>query len=315
MTASSIVHPPVTIVEPTVRPVGELVRLKRGRTISVCLPALDEADTIGPIVSSIVQHLMAPNGPPLVDELVVLDDGSVDETAEIAARAGAEVVSVDDVLPATGLGRGKGNVLWKSLAACTGDIVVWCDTDLTSFTPSYVTRLVAPLLETEQVELVKGFYERPLDADGQGGGRTTELVARPLLSMFFPPLASIRQPLGGECAARRRLLERLPFVEGYGVETGLLIDAMRLVGTRHLAQVDLGVRAHRHRTLPQLAEQAAEITAVALMRAGVELPEPLPPLMRPDGRTTPVRITERPPIITVPGYRGTGEATRDLATA
>lgn len=309
------VHPPVQIVEPTTRSVGELVRLKRGRTISVCLPALDEAETIGPIVDAIVRQLMAPAGPPLVDELIVMDDSSTDDTADVAAAAGAVVVAVDDVLPETGDGRGKGNVMWKSIAASTGDIVVWCDTDLTSFTSSYVTRLVAPLLESDHVDLVKGFYDRPLDEDGQGGGRTTELVARPLLSMFFPPLASIRQPLGGECAARRRLLERLPFVEGYGVETGLLIDALRTIGTRHIAQVDLGVRTHRHRTLLQLSEQAAEITAVTLLRAGIELPNPLPPLRGVDGGSTAVRVTERPPMITVPGYRGTGEATRDLATA
>lgn len=309
------VHPPVTVVAPTTRSAGELVRLKRGRTISVCLPARDEAETIGPIVTAIVQQLMAPAGPPLVDELVVLDDSSTDATAAVAARAGADVVRVDGVLPEAGPGRGKGNVLWKSLAASSGDIVVWCDTDLTSFTAHYVTRLVAPLLESDHVELVKGFYERPLDAEGHGGGRTTELVARPLLSMFFPPLASIRQPLGGECAARRRLLERLPFVEGYGVETGLLIDTLRLVGTRHVAQVDLGVRTHRHRTLAQLAEQAAEIMAVALLRAGVELPDPLPPLLAADGRSMPVPVTERPPIIEVQGYRGDGDATRDLATA
>jgi glucosyl-3-phosphoglycerate synthase len=135
--------------------------------------------------------------------------------------------------------------------------------------------------------------------------------------MFFPALASIRQPLGGECAARRRLLERLPFVEGYGVEAGLLIDSLRAVGTRHLAQVDLGVRTHRHRTLLQLADQSAEITAVVLLRAGIELPQPIPPLQRADGELSAVRVTERPPLIDVPGY-GCDEpddAERGLASA
>jgi glucosyl-3-phosphoglycerate synthase len=310
------VHPPVTVVPPTTLSAADLVRLKRGRTISVCLPARNEDATIGPIVTAIRRTLMAPKGPPLVDELIVLDDGSTDATALVAARSGADVVNVSDVLSETGPGRGKGNVLWKSLAASTGDLVVWCDTDLTSFTPNYVTRLVAPLLQDEHVELVKGFYDRPLDDAGHGGGRTTELVARPLLSMFFPPLASVRQPLGGECAGRRRLLERLPFVEGYGVETGLLIDALRLVGTRHLAQVDLGTRTHRHRTLLQLAEQSAEITAVVLLRAGIELPRPLPPLVRADGDASPVRVTERPPMIEVVGYqRGEPDDARGLATA
>ena len=311
------VHPPVEVVPPTALSTTDLVRQKRGRTISVCLPARDEEATIGPIVEAIMRHLMAPNGPPLVDELIVLDDRSTDETALVAERAGADVVRVDDVLPDTGPGRGKGNVLWTSVAASSGDIVVWCDTDLTSFTPSYVTRLVAPLLADEHVELVKGFYERPLDDAGNGGGRTTELVARPLLSMFFPPLASVRQPLGGECAARRRLLERLPFVEGYGVETGLLIDALREVGTRHMAQVDLGVRTHRHRTLAQLSEQASEITAVVLQRAGYALPEPIPPLVRADGETSAVLVSERPPMIEVPGYlcAEDADAERDRATA
>lgn len=311
------VHPPVTVVAPTALSTTELVKLKRGRTISVCLPALNEASTIAPIVSAIVRHLMAPKGPPLVDELIVVDDHSTDATAQVAAGAGAEVLRVADILAEEGPGRGKGNVLWKTVAASSGDIVVWCDTDLTSFTPSYVTRLVAPLLQHEHIEMVKGFYERPLDEAGQGGGRTTELVARPLLSMFFPALASIRQPLGGECAARRRLLERLPFVEGYGVEAGLLIDSLRAVGTRHLAQVDLGVRTHRHRTLLQLADQSAEITAVVLLRAGIELPQPIPPLQRADGEPSAVRVTERPPLIDVAGYGcdEPDEAERGLASA
>jgi glucosyl-3-phosphoglycerate synthase len=155
---------------------------------------------------------------------------------------------------------------------------------------------------------VKGFYERPLDQAGQGGGRTTELVARPLLSMFFPPLASMRQPLGGECAARRSLLERIPFVEGYGIETGLLIDTLRLIGTRHMAQVDLGVRNHRHRTLLQLSEQASEITAVVMSRAGHVLPDPLPPLIDAEGRAHAVRVSERPPLVEVVAYRDRAKA-------
>lgn len=303
------VHPPVAVVPAHTGSVAALVRAKRGRTISVCLPARNEEDTVAPIVRAIVSHLMAPAGPPLVDELIVLDDGSTDATAARAEAAGACVVTVADVLPDSGPGRGKGNVLWKSVAASSGDVIVWCDTDLTSFTPDYVTRLVAPLLLNDSIDLVKGFYERPLDQAGQGGGRTTELVARPLLSMFFPPLASMRQPLGGECSARRSLLERLPFVEGYGIETGLLIDTLRLIGTRHTAQVDLGVRNHRHRSLLQLSEQASEITAVVLGRAGHELPDPLPPLIDADGVAHAVRVTERPPLVEVAAYRDRAKAT------
>ena len=179
----------VPVVEPTAATAAELARAKGDRTISVCLPARNEEATVGPIVAEVADHLMAPVGPPLVDELIVLDDGSTDDTALVAKEAGAEVVTVDDVLPHLPPGTGKGKVLWKSLAVSRGDIVVWCDTDLTSFGRHYVTRLVAPLLDDPELDLVKGCYARPVDESGQGGGRTTELVARPLLSMFFPPLS------------------------------------------------------------------------------------------------------------------------------
>jgi glucosyl-3-phosphoglycerate synthase len=190
-------------------------------------------------------------------------------------------------------------VLWRSIAASSGDIVVWCDADLTSFTPAYIIRLIAPFLQTDghpSPRLVKGFYERPQDGSGSGGGRTTELVARPLLSMFFPGLATIRQPLGGEYAITRELAEQLPFVEGYGVEVGLLIDTLRHAGLDAIAQVDLGVRTHRHHPLAHLASQAAEITAVILQRAGVDLPNPLPPLLGPTGKQLPVVVSEQPPL-------------------
>jgi glucosyl-3-phosphoglycerate synthase len=290
---------------------AELARLKGASTISVCLPARNEASTVGAICATIVEGCMAPGPsgePPLVDELIVLDDGSIDATAAHAAAAGARVVRVDAVLPEAGSGRGKGNVLWKSLAVSSGDIVVWCDTDLTSLTAGYITRLVAPLLAEASISYVKGFYARPLDAQGQGGGRTTELVARPLLSRFFPPLATVRQPLGGESAGRRALLERLPFAEGYGIETGLLIDALRAAGVGAMAQVDLGVRAHRHRTLDQLSEQAAEIIALVLHRVGLDAAGrredgDLPPLVKADGSVVPVDLTERPPIVEFESYR------------
>ena len=288
-----------------------LAAIKGATTISVCLPARNEAATVGAICATIVEGCMAP-GPsgeaPLVDELIVLDDGSIDATATVAAAAGARVVRVESVLPEAGPGRGKGNVLWKSLAASSGDIVVWCDTDLTSLTSGYITRLVAPLLAEPSIAYVKGFYARPLDAQGHGGGRTTELVARPLLSRFFPPLATVRQPLGGESAGRRELLERLPFVEGYGIETGLLIDALRSAGAGAMAQVDLGVRAHRHRTLDQLSEQAAEIMALVLHRVGLDTAGrgddgALPPLVKADGSLMRVDLTERPPIVSFESYR------------
>ncbi len=301
---TSPVQSSVRTIAPTTRSVAELVALKRGRRISVCLPARNEETTVGPIVCAIAQDLIYAPAEALVDELLVFDDGSSDDTALVAAANGAKVIPVSSILTEEGLGKGKGNVLYRTVAASTGDIIVWCDTDLTSFTPGYVTRLVAPLLEDDGIDIVKGFYVRPIDQQGQGGGRTTELVARPLMSLFFPPLATIRQPLGGECAARRSLLERLPFIESYGVESALLIDTLRLVGIERMAQVDLGVRQHRHRTLVQLSDQAAEIMTVVLQRAGVTLADPLPPLLNVEGEIHPIQVRERRPLIKVRGYHG-----------
>jgi glucosyl-3-phosphoglycerate synthase len=263
----------VRTVPPTeLTPTELAARKPEGLTISVCLPARDEAATVGSIVEVIARECRepGPDGRPLVDELLVLDDGSTDDTASVAEAAGAQVVAVDDIAPDLPRGQGKGNVLWKSLLVCRGDLVVWCDADLRSFSSSYVTRLVAPLLDDDGIGVVKGFYDRPVGPDGQGGGRTTELVARPLLRRFFPALATLEQPLSGECAARVALLEQLPFVQSYGVEIGLLIDVLGLVGLESLVQVDLGTKAHRHRSLEALSVQAAEILDTVLARAGIE---------------------------------------------
>jgi glucosyl-3-phosphoglycerate synthase len=277
----------------------ELVGAKGGQRISVCLPARNEAATVGGIVAAIRAALMAPAGPALVDELIVLDDGSTDATAAIAAAAGARVVAVADILPEVGPGRGKGNVLWRSLAVATGDLVVWCDADVTSFSPQYVTRLVAPLLRCPDVDVVKGFYDRPVGVEGGIGGRTTELMARPLLARFFPALATVRQPLAGETAGRRRALARLPFVQGYGVEIGMLIDGARALGVERLAQVDLGVRRHRHQALEALSVQATEVMLVVLDRVGFPPPEG-PVGVRPGGGdAVPVRLEQWPPLVEV----------------
>ena len=272
--------------------------VKGGHCVTVCLPARNEATTIGAILETIAGELMSAEAP-LVDELLVLDDRSTDATAAVAAQHGARVVDVDDVLVELGPGRGKGNVLWRSLAAAQGDLIVWCDADVTSFRAGYVTGLLAPLLADPSIGFVKGFYDRPTDRDGTGGGRVTELVARPLLSRFFPALATLRQPLAGEMAGRRAVLEAVPFVQGYGVETGLLIDVAARFGLEAVVQVDLGVRRHRHQTLDALAVQASEVLQVVLDRAGLSAgPEPLQ-LRRPDGSGVSVPLLQWPPMATV----------------
>jgi glucosyl-3-phosphoglycerate synthase len=263
-------------------PVARLRAAKRGRSISVCLPARDEAATVGPIVR-VCRDLR-----PLVDEVVVVDDGSTDDTRAVALAAGARVVAASDVLPECGLGSGKGEALWKSIHAAHGDLIVWCDADVRNFGAPFVTGLVGPLLTNDDVSFVKGFYDRPLDGRPGEGGRVTELVARPLISILFPHLAPLVQPLGGECAGRREALEQLPFVRGYGVDLALLIDVAERFGLGAMAQVDLGVRVHRNRPLAELAPQAEAIIATALVRAGLVVP---------------VEVDERPPMIEVPAYR------------
>ncbi|MET7422229.1 glucosyl-3-phosphoglycerate synthase [Dactylosporangium sp. NPDC005555] len=233
---------------------ADLQRRKGGTRISVVLPALDEEPTVGEIVTG-VRTLM-----PLVDEVIVVDSGSVDRTAEVARQAGATVHHRDDILPGTGSRPGKGEVLWKALAVTSGDILVYVDADLTDFQPHFVTGLLGPLLEDPATLMVKAFYDRPLlDVSASGGGRVTELAARPLLNAYFPELAGVVQPLAGEYAARRSLLESLPFAAGYGVETGLLIDTYRTAGLDAIAQVDLGQRTHGHQDTAALGRMAATI--------------------------------------------------------
>ena len=275
-----------------------LCELKGTTTVSVCVPARDEAETVGPIV----QTISALRHRGLVDEIVVMDDRSTDATAAVASAAGARVVSVPDVLPEAGTATGKGNVLWASVAASTGDVIVWIDADLRSFTADYVIGLLGPLLTDPEITLAKGFYDRHT-VGSVGGGRTTELMARPVLATFFPELGVIEQPLGGEYASRRSILEQLPFPQGYGVEIGLLIDIAHRWGVDRIAQVDLGVREHRHQSLSALSSQAMEVLHAALLRAGADRATLGRVLMRPDTAPVEVRVDERPPLIKVPGYR------------
>jgi glucosyl-3-phosphoglycerate synthase len=273
-----------------------VLEAKAGRTISVCIPCRDEAATVGSLVSTIRSELQ--QAVPFVDELIVIDDRSTDDTAVVAANAGATVVDINDIHARYGVGHGKGNVLWCSLVASKGDIVVWIDGDITSFEPSWVVRLAAPMLLDESVGLVKSLSHRPTRLGG--GGRTTELVARPLMSLYYPELTGLHQPLTGEYAGRRTVLEQLPFVEGWGVEIAMLIDIARQFGPEAIAQIDLGTREHRHRSLHALSVQAAEVMATMLRRVpgGSLLPDPEPALRRADGSTVPLNLAERPPLAT-----------------
>jgi glucosyl-3-phosphoglycerate synthase len=251
--------------------VRELVRAKGTRTVSVVLPALDEEATVGQVVAS-VRPLVGS----LVDELVVVDSGSTDRTAAVAAAAGARVVARTDVLADLEPLPGKGEVLWRSLAATSGEVLVFLDSDLVDPDPGFVPALLGPMLFEPDVHLVKAFYRRPLSSEdrsvGFGGGRVTELMARPLLSALRPELSGVIQPLSGEYAGTRQLLESVPFAPGYGVEIGLLLDAYHKLGLGGIAQVDLGVRQHRNRPLLELGTMARQILGTALARCGLDVP-------------------------------------------
>jgi glucosyl-3-phosphoglycerate synthase len=239
-----------------------LLAAKRARyqSVTVLIPARDEERTIGAIVGSVRASLM--EACPFVDEIVVVDDGSSDATAVRASGEGAIV------LRGPGLGKGEAMRLGRG----RGDLVVFLDGDVENFAPHFVTGLVGPLLADPATVLVKGRYERSLGDQPTGGGRVTELVAKPVISLLFPELSSLDQPLAGETAVRGRVLEELELSGGYGVEIALLIDAAHRYGTRALAQVDLGSRRHRNRPLGELGQQAREVLAAALARAGVAFP-------------------------------------------
>lgn len=280
---------------------GALVAAKGDRRTSLCLPARDEAATIGPIVASVVAALVERHG--LVDEVLVVDDRSSDGTATVAAAAGARVVSADDVLPELGPGTGKGEALWKSLAASSGDLVAWCDADIVDFDPRFVSGLLGPLLVDPGIGFVKGHYDRPLDGVAGEGGRVTELVARPLVALLLPQLAGFAQPLSGEYAGRRDVLERLPFTQGYGVDLGLLVDALAALGPGGVAQVDLGVRTHRNRPLGDLGPAALAVLHEGLDRAGVAGMDWPATLTRPGAPPRTVGDGVRPPLAEVAARR------------
>ena len=254
-------------------PAEHLAELKErtGQTISLCLPTRNEGATIGPIVRVLREALV--ERIPLLDEVVVMDAGSSDGTGAAAEAEGATVLLETEVLAEGGTAVGKGEALWKSVYACTGDILCWVDSDIANIHPRFVTGLLGPLVADPSVAYVKGFYERPITVTGSdghkdlvdgAGGRVTELLARPLLNAFWPPLAGIVQPLSGEFAGRRELMERVPFYSGYGVELGLLVDILNEVGIEAVAQVDLDRRVHRNQSLANLSRMSFGILQTAL---------------------------------------------------
>ncbi len=283
--------------------VEELAAAKAGRTISVVLPALNEEKTVAGVVASI-----APLVGTLVDELVVVDSGSTDATVDRARAAGARVVTREQAVPELEPVPGKGEVLWRSLAATSGDLIAFVDSDLIDPDPSFVPRLLGPLLTVGGMHLVKAYYRRPLrqgqSVDHNGGGRVTELVARPLLAALRPDLSRVLQPLGGEYAGTRELLTSVPFAPGYGVEIGLLVDTYDMLGMSAIGQVNLGVRTHRNRPLAELGVMSRQIVGTLLGRCGIRdsgsaltqfplVGEEFTPLV------TDVSLEDRPPMNTL----------------
>jgi glucosyl-3-phosphoglycerate synthase len=267
-------------------PLELLLERKRGQ-VTVVLPAREVAATIGPIV----ERLQSLDG--LVDQILVVDAASADGSAEIAERLGADVRQEAELLPEFGPVLGKGDAMWRALAAVRGEVVVYLDSDTGDFSPHFATGLMGPLIADPAVQFVKAAYRRPFFDRPEGGGRVNELMARPLLSAFYPELAGFAQPLAGEMAARRELLERIPYATGYAVETAMLLSVLEaLGGTDGMAQVDLDLRRNRHQPLAALGPMAYAVLGVIherLRREG----------RLEDGQLEGVETVERPPFATV----------------
>lgn len=250
-----------------------LVAAKGTRRVSVLIPARNEEATLGAIVTTLRTELV--ERVPLVDEIIVIDSHSVDDTAQVAAGAGAKVFHVDEVVPHLGSRRGKGEAMWKALAVMTGDLGIYLDADVQEFTADFVIGLLGPLLLDDDLVFVKAFYDRPWssgESRSSGGGRVTELVARPLILEKTPLLAGFVQPLAGECAFRVDALMGVPFVSDYGVDIGLMIDVLREHGLSAMAQVDLGLRLHRHQDLAALSAMTRHVQAAFELRTDLDSP-------------------------------------------
>ncbi|MBC7279159.1 glucosyl-3-phosphoglycerate synthase [Nocardioides sp.] len=279
---------------------GELIEAKQGQRVSLVVPARNEAATVGDLVSTLRTSLMETAD--LVDELVVIDSDSSDDTARIASDAGAAVYASAAIRPDLGSYPGKGEAMWKSQFVTTGELIVFMDADLTEWDTHFVRGLVGPLVNNPTIDLVKGFYRRPGE-HGLDGGRVTELVARPLLALHRRPLRDLIQPLAGEWSIRRSLFERLPVPVGYGVELAALVDTLDTRGMDAIAQVDLGQRDHSHQDLFDLGLMATQIVGMMSRRLGtgpagddVEMRQYIPT----DGSTKVVErsvsLLERPPL-------------------
>jgi glucosyl-3-phosphoglycerate synthase len=266
----------------------ERIAAERDRSVSVCLPARDCATTIGEIVTALASLRAAG----AIDEVVVVDADSRDGTAEIALRAGARVLRESELAGERGIVLGKGDAMWRALPELAGELVVFLDADSEGFSAHFAAGLLGPLVCEPGVRFVKAYYRRPFEQDGvslpEGGGRVNHLLARPALSLLYPDLSAVRQPLAGEVAATRELLERLPFATGYGVEIAMLIDAWRTAGLDAIAQVDLDVHHNRHQPLTALSDMARTVLATMLARL--------------EDRTLPAlpeAPVERPPLATL----------------
>jgi glucosyl-3-phosphoglycerate synthase len=298
---------------------AELVREKerQGVRISLCIPTLNEEKTIGKEVVIFRSELMQRHR--LVDEIAVIDSGSTDRTREIAAEFGAQVHASADILPGMGDCKGKGENLWKAIYQLTGDIIVYVDADIRNIHARFAYGLIGPLLLRPEVQYVKAFYDRPLTISPgvrtSGGGRVTEILVRPLFSMFYPELTAMIQPLSGEYAVRRQVLERIPFPIGYGVETAHLMDVYEGWGLDAFAQTDLGRRVHRNQSTQALGRMSFGILHTFFHRARAlgalrDLPELGTVLRQFQAREETyeqvlheTRLEERPPMITVPAYQ------------
>jgi len=299
--------------------INALVALKQKKNlkISLAFPTLNEEATIGKEILIMRTELM--DRYPLLDEIAIIDSSSKDNTRKVAEQFGAHVFSSRTILSKYGSYQGKGENLWKSLYVLEGDIIVWVDADISNISPKFVYALLGPLLENDRISYVKAFYERPIRSSGgitsSGGGRVTEILVRPLFSLFFPELARFVQPLSGEYAGRRKLLEQLPFSVGYGVELGHLIDILEIDGIEALAQVDLDMRIHRNQSTEALGRMAYGILNTFFERLEKygksellrDLGERHISLERLENQhrvvKTEVSNVERPPIITLPEYR------------